>query len=324
MKRQVIFDCDPGHDDAMALLLALSSDKLDVRLITTSAGNQTQDKTSLNARKLLSFIGVLDVEIARGAEKPLTRELIIADNIHGESGLDGADLGSALIEPGTRSALESMRDLLTKAEEKMTIIATGPLTNVAVLLSAYPELKKKIECISLMGGACFGGNWTPAAEFNIYVDPEAADIVFRSGVPIIMSGLDVTHKAQMFKEDIDRIRHVGTKTGIVMAALLDFFDASTTPYFLAEEGHVEGLHMHDACAVAYLIDPSLFRSITCNVVIETAGRYTTGCTVVDFNRRSGRPENATVLFELERERFIDLLVSAVSYFKGGESHGKRN
>lgn len=315
MKRPVIIDCDPGHDDAMALLLALSSDQLDVRLITTCAGNQTQDKTLLNTRKLLSYIHVTNVEVARGMEKPLFRELIIADNIHGESGLDGADLGNPSFEASGRSALDAMRDVLARAEEKMTIIATGPLTNVAVLLMSFPELKSKIDCISLMGGACFGGNWTPAAEFNIYVDPEAADIVFRSGIPIIMSGLDVTNKAQMFQEDIDRIRRIGNETSKIMAPLLEFFASKATPYFLAGEGHVEGLHMHDPCAVAYLLDPTLFTSITCNVEIETHGRLTTGCTVVDFNRKTGKPRNATVLFEIDRERFVDMLIEAVRYFR---------
>jgi len=315
MVRPVIMDCDPGHDDALALLLALSSDQLDVKLITTCAGNQTQDKTLLNTLKLLSYIGVTDIEVARGREKPLVRDLIIADNIHGESGLDGADLGTPTFEASSRSALDAMRDVLTRSETPVTLIATGPLTNVAVLLMAHPELTSKLECISIMGGACFGGNWTPAAEFNIYVDPEAADIVFRSGVPIIMSGLDVTNKAQMFVEDIERIRSIGNETSKIMAPLLEFFNSNVTPYFLAEEGHVEGLHMHDPCAVAVLLDPTLFKSLECNVEIETSGRLTAGSTVVDFNRKTGKPRNATVLFEIDRERFVDMLVEAVRYFR---------
>lgn len=315
MRREVIFDCDPGHDDAIALLLALSSDALDVKLITTSAGNQTQDKTMMNTRKLLSFIGVTDIEVARGAAKPIVRDLIIADNIHGESGLDGADLGEPVIEESPRSALDAMRDVLTRADGKMTIIATGPLTNVAILLLAYPELKDKIECISLMGGAALGGNWSMAAEFNIYVDPEAADIVFRSGIPIIMSGLDVTHKAQVLREDIERIRGIGNRTGGIIAALLDFFSEHSPPYFLSKEPHYKTAHLHDPCAVAYLIDPTLFDGIDCYVGIETCGRLTVGSTVVDMNRRSGRPNNAKVLLDLDRERFMDLVVAAIAHFR---------
>lgn len=315
MGRLVIFDCDPGHDDAIALLMALSSDRLDVKLITTSAGNQTQDKTMLNTRKLLSFIGVRHVEVARGAAKPIVRELVIANNIHGESGLDGADLGEPFVEESGRSALEAMKDVLAEAEDQMTIIATGPLTNVAILLLAYPELRAKIDCISLMGGAAIGGNWTMAAEFNLFVDPEAADIVFQSGIPLVMSGLDVTHKAQVLPADIARLRGIGNRTGGIIASLLDFFSEHSPPYYLSEEPHFKTAHLHDACAVAYLIDPSLFQGINRYVGIETGGKLTTGCTVVDMNRRSGKPDNAKVLLDLDRNRFMDLVVSAVSHFR---------
>ncbi|MDQ0252948.1 pyrimidine-specific ribonucleoside hydrolase [Evansella vedderi] len=315
MKRQVIFDCDPGHDDAIALLLALSNENLDVKLITTSAGNQTQEKVLLNTKKLLSFIGVIDIEVARGAEKPLIRELIIADNIHGETGLDGSDLGTPLFEESKRSALEAMRELLSVTEDKLTIIATGPLTNIAILLLAYPELKEKIDCISLMGGAALGGNWTPAAEFNIYVDPEAANIVFESGVPIIMSGLDVTTQARLYKEDIERIRNIGNKTSNIIAPLLDFFSENSPPYYMSKDGYFKGAHMHDPCAVAYLIDPTIFNGITCNVSVETSGKLTTGTTVVDVNQRTGKVKNTEVLFEIDRERFVNMLVSAIGYYK---------
>ncbi|UCZ52849.1 nucleoside hydrolase [Bacillus shivajii] len=315
MKRELIFDCDPGHDDAMALLLALSSDALDVKLITTSAGNQTQEKTLKNTQKLLSFIGLNDIEIAKGAEKPLVRDLIIADNIHGESGLDGADLGVPTFNISERSALDAMKDVLIKADQKITIVATGPLTNVAILLTSYPELKGKIDCISLMGGAGFGGNWTPTAEFNIFVDPEAADIVFRSGVPIIMSGLDVTSNAKLLPKDIDRIAEVGNETSEIMASLLRYFSVHSPPYYISKDGYFKGAHMHDPCAVAYLIQPDLFSGVECHVAVETAGKLTTGATVVDINHRSGKDKNAKVLFDIDRKRFVDLLVSAIQYFR---------
>lgn len=315
MRKDVIFDCDPGHDDAMALLWALSSSQLNIRLITTCAGNQTQDKTLLNTLKLLSFIDVTDIEVARGKDKPLKRELIIADNIHGESGLDGADLGQPVFRESKRSALEAAREVLEHATEPVTIVATGPLTNIAVLLLAYPHLACKVECISIMGGACFGGNWTPAAEFNIYVDPEAADIVFRSGVPIVMSGLDVTHKAVLYRSDIERMRNLGNKTGAVMAELMDFFASRTMRDALSDPSVEVGVRMHDACAVGYLIDPGMFHGISCNVEVETSSPLTLGSTVVDYNRRTGKPHNATVLFGVDRERFADSLIAAVGTFR---------
>lgn len=314
MKRQIIIDCDPGHDDALAILMALASDKLEVKAITTSAGNQTPDKTLKNALKILSFIGVENIEVAQGAPKPLARNLIIADDVHGETGLDGTILPEPSFKPSKRSANEAMADILNNSSEKITLVATGPLTNIATLLVSHPEVKEKIEMISLMGGACFGGNITPAAEFNIYVDPEAADIVFKSGVPVVMCGLDVTLKAQIFKDEIDKIRNIGNKTGMMMAELLDFYGLSNTPYFLAEEGHVEGLHLHDPCAIAYLIDNSLFRTVDCNVSIETSGELTTGCTVVDYNGVTGKPVNAKVAFEINREKFIDLLYQSIKKF----------
>lgn len=314
MKKPIIMDCDPGIDDALAILLALASDKLDVKLITTCAGNQSPDKTLNNALKILSFLGRTDIEVAQGAPKPLYRDLIIADYVHGETGLGAADLGEPAFEKSKRSAMEAMKSVIQQSQEPVTIVATGPLTNVAIFLTAYPELKEKIDCISLMGGACFGGNITPAAEFNIYVDPEAAELVFQAGVPIVMCGLDVTHKAQMFEEDIERIRNIGNKTGKVFADMLDYYAQGMTPPFLAEEGHVEGLHMHDPCAVAYLIDPSMFRAIPLHVSVETTGKLTAGSTVVDYNGVTGKPKNANVVFEIDRVRFVDMLYAAFTQF----------
>lgn len=314
MKRPIIMDCDPGIDDALAILLALASDKLDVKLITTCAGNQTPEKTLTNALKILSFLGRTDIEVAQGAPKPLYRDLIIADYAHGETGLGVADLGEATMEKSKRSAMEAMKSVIEESQENVAIVATGPLTNVAIFLTAYPELKSKIERISLMGGACFGGNITPAAEFNIYVDPEAAELVFQSGVPIVMCGLDVTHKAQMFQEDIERIRSIGNKTGEVFASMLDFYAQVVTTPFLAEAGHVEGLHMHDPCAVAYVIDPTMFRAIPLHVAVETTGKLTAGSTVVDYNGVTGKPKNADVVFEIDRERFVNMLYAAFTQY----------
>ena len=314
-KRKIIMDCDPGHDDALALILALASDQLEVLAVTTSAGNQTQEKTLGNALKLLSFLGVTKIPVASGNLKPLIRDLFIADYVHGKTGLDGADLGVATFEPQKENAVELMKRVLDASKEKVTLVVTGPMTNAAVLLSMYPEVKEKIECISFMGGACFGGNITPTAEFNIYVDPEAAKIVFNSGVPLIMLGLDVTNTAQIFPNEVQKIREIGNDTGRVMADLLDFFNKSTTPYFLAKEGHVEGLHMHDPCAVAILIDPDRFVTRNCFGDVETGGEYGRGCTVIDYNHAYDKKPNVEVAFEIDREWFVQLLIDSIAKFR---------
>lgn len=189
MALPVILDCDPGHDDAIALILALASPELKVLAVTTSAGNQTQEKTLNNALRILTLLGRDDIPVAAGAPKPLARELIIADNVHGESGLDGPTLPDPAFAPQAMTALELMVKCLRESPEPVTLVPTGPLTNIALLLAAHPELKPNIARIVLMGGAAGAGNWTPAAEFNIYVDPEAADMVFQSGIPITMCGL---------------------------------------------------------------------------------------------------------------------------------------
>ena len=218
MALPVILDCDPGHDDAIALILALASPELKVLAVTTSAGNQTPDKTLNNALRILTLLGRDDIPVAAGANKPLARELIIADNVHGESGLDGPKLPDPGFAPVAMTALELMAKCLRESPEPVTLVPTGPLTNIALLLAAHRELKSKIARIVLMGGAAGAGNWTPAAEFNIYVDPEAADMVFKSGLPITMCGLDVTHEAQVMDEDIERVRAITNPVGICWRA----------------------------------------------------------------------------------------------------------
>jgi pyrimidine-specific ribonucleoside hydrolase len=305
-KIPVIIDCDPGHDDAIALIIALGSDMLDVRAVTTCAGNQTPDKTLNNALRVLSFIEKRPV-VAQGALVPIIRELMIAPEVHGESGLDGPELPPPAFAPSSKNADEIMHEILSRASEKITLIPTGPLTNIGILLSAHPEIKDKIERIILMGGAAVGGNWTPGAEFNILVDPEAADIVFKSGIPIVMCGLDVTHKAMIFKDETEKFRQIGNKTGKLVAELLDFFDL-----FHRKEGFgFAGAPLHDPCAVAYAIDPSLFTSKDYYVEIETKGLHTLGATVVDFKHKKGLDHNATVVLDLDREKFIDLMYRAV-------------
>lgn len=312
--KKIILDCDPGHDDAIMMFMALASDKVKVMGITTSAGNQTPDKTFLNARKLLALANREDIIVARGADKPIKRDLIIADYVHGDSGLDGADLPDPTVPESEIKALDLWAKILSESEEKVTIVATGPLTNVAIFLLTYPELKEKIELISFMGGACFGGNYTPNAEFNIYVDPEACDIVLNSGVPLAMFGLDVTLKAQLYDEDIEKLKSFNTKSGDIMYGLLKFYGRTTSTPFLAKKGHVEGLHMHDPCAIAYITNPELFTMVPLRVNVVTQDGYALGCTVVDYNSTTKKEPNALVGFDVKREEFCKLLLDSIQKF----------
>ncbi|WP_429029765.1 pyrimidine-specific ribonucleoside hydrolase RihA [Aeromonas veronii] len=310
MALPVILDCDPGHDDAIALILALASPELDVLAVTTSAGNQTPDKTLNNALRILTLLGRDDIPVAAGAPKPLARELIIADNVHGESGLDGPKLPDPAFAPQAMTGIELMARCLRESLEPVTLVPTGPLTNIALLLAAHPELKGKIARIVLMGGAAGAGNWTPAAEFNIYVDPEAADMVFKSGIPITMCGLDVTHEAQVMDEDIERMRAITNPVAQCVAGLLDFFMI----YHRDPKWGFAGAPLHDPCTIAWLLAPELFHGVECRVDIETSGVHTVGMTVVDRYGLTGKPANALVLLGLDRPGFIDLLVTRLRAF----------
>ncbi|HHQ4446282.1 TPA: pyrimidine-specific ribonucleoside hydrolase RihA [Aeromonas hydrophila] len=310
MALPVILDCDPGHDDAIALILALASPELKVLAVTTSAGNQTPDKTLNNALRILTLLGRDDIPVAAGAPKPLARELIIADNVHGESGLDGPKLPDPAFAPMAMTALELMAKCLRESPDPVTLVPTGPLTNIALLLATHPELKAKIARIVLMGGAAGPGNWTPAAEFNIYVDPQAADMVFKSGLPITMCGLDVTHQAQVMDEDIERVRAITNPVAQCVAGLLDFFMI----YHRDPKWGFAGAPLHDPCTIAWLLAPALFHGVECRVDIETGGTHTSGMTVVDRYGLTGKAANALVLLGLDRAGFIDLLVTRLRAF----------
>ncbi|MCE7041518.1 pyrimidine-specific ribonucleoside hydrolase RihA [Dyadobacter sp. CY312] len=307
MKIPIIIDCDPGHDDALMLMLAFGSGKFDIKAVTTSAGNQTQEKTLNNALKILTLIGA-NVPVFRGAEKPLFRNLIIADYVHGETGLDGPALPKPAFEAQALSAVEGIAAILRSSEEKITIVPTGPLTNIATFLLAYPHLKDKIERISLMGGGIFRGNMTPLAEFNIFADPEAAHLVFKSGIPITMCGLDVTHKALVFQKDIDLLRSIGNNTGKAAADLMDFFSI----FYRTNRTELDGgAALHDPCAIAWLIEPEMFTSKPCFVDVEINGTLTTGTTVVDFYDVTGKEPNVEVVYDIDRERYIKMLYNAI-------------
>jgi pyrimidine-specific ribonucleoside hydrolase len=305
----IILDCDPGHDDALAIVLALARPELRIRAITTVAGNAPLDRTTRNALRVLTLLGRTDVPVAAGADRPLVREPWVPVEFHGDSGLDGADLPEPAVGPLDLSAVELMAALLRETEEPMTLVATGPLTNVALLLRAAPALSARIAGISLMGGSLGAGNTTASAEFNIWADPEAAAIVFESGIPLRMSGLDVTHQALVLPADVARLEGLGTRPGRVFADLMRFFAIHHR-----ERYGWDGPPIHDAVAVAWLAAPDLVVARSLRVDVETAGTHSRGRTVADEEGLSGRPINAEVGISIDRARLIDMVVDAVGQF----------
>jgi pyrimidine-specific ribonucleoside hydrolase len=309
MSRAVLLDCDPGHDDALAIALALASPELEVRGITTVAGNSSLARTTRNALRLLTLLGRTDVPVAPGAERPLLREPWVPLEFHGASGLDGADLPEPASAPWPGAAVELMAGVVRASATPVTVVATGPLTNVAIFLRAHPELLPRLERINLMGGSIREGNTTPSAEFNIWADPEAAAIVFGAGLPLTMLGLDVTHQALFLPADIARLDDLGTKPGRVFADLMRFFAVHHR-----ERYGWDGPPVHDAVAVAQLVAPSLVTTRPYFVEIETRSDLTRGRTVVDLERRSGRQPNAEIGVGIDREGLVDLIVRAVASF----------
>jgi pyrimidine-specific ribonucleoside hydrolase len=297
----VILDVDPGHDDAVAIMLACAAPDLDLLAVTTVAGNVPLDKTTRNALRVLSLIGHTDVPVAAGASSPLHRPLHTAENIHGESGLEGPEIPGPSFEPDVRGATALIADTLREAPEPVTLIPTGPLTNIAAFLREHPELKERVARISLMGGSIGLGNTTPAAEFNVYVDPEAAREVFGSGLPITMSGLDVTHQARTGPAERKRLRSLG-RTGGVVAGLLEFFAGTYERIY-----GFDAPPLHDPVAVAAVLEPGLLKTLPMRVDVECDSELTRGETVCDFYGVTGEPPNAEVGVELDREGFFRLL-----------------
>ncbi len=307
--RPVVLDCDPGHDDALAILLALARPELRVLAVTTVAGNAPLERTTRNALRVLTFLGRSDVPVAAGAERPLLRAPWVPVEFHGESGLDGADLPEPAVPALGEDAIELTARVVREAAGLVTLVPTGPLTNIALFLRAHPRLAARIAAISLMGGSLGEGNTTAAAEFNLWADPEAAAIVFEAGIPILMSGLDVTHQALMRSADITRLEAAGGRTGRVFAGLLRFFAVHHRQRY-----GWDGPPIHDAVAVARLVEPGLVTSRRLRVDVETTGELTRGRTVADPEGLSGRPPNADVGVAIDRQRFVDLLVEAVAAF----------
>jgi len=311
-KRSAILDCDPGQDDAINLLLALSSpDELDITGITTVAGNVPLDLTERNARLMCDISGRSDVPVFAGCAKPLHRELLTAEKVHGKTGIDGVKI----VEPG--QALEEqhavdfiIETLVAADDESITLVPTGPLTNIAMAIERNASILGKVDEIVMMGGAMReGGNHSPSAEFNILVDPHAADIVFRCGRPITVMGLDVTHQVLATPERRDRIRQIETNPGRATAGMLDFFNRHDTNKY----GSL-GAPLHDPCTVAYLFAPNLFEGKRCNLTVETESELTMGHTAVDYWHVTDRPKNVEWMYAVDADGFYDLLVERLSRF----------
>jgi len=302
--KPIILDCDPGHDDALAIMLAVADPNIDLRAVTTVAGNVPLDMTTTNALRVLDMVGRPDIPVARGADRPLVRELSTAAIMHGESGLAGplpvAPSRTAI--PG--GALDLMESVLN--DTPATLVVTGPQTNLALLIQQRPELLSRVERVVFMGGAIDLGNWTPAAEFNIWVDPHAADIVMRSGLDLTMIGLEVTHQAWLADEHAEQLRDRGD-CGRFVAELLDHF----VGFHQARFGW-PGAPIHDAVTIAHLIDPTLVDTIDANVQIELQSDLCLGRTVVDRWHVTDRPANCHVGLDIDRDRFVTLLTQRLS------------
>jgi purine nucleosidase len=304
MATPCLLDCDPGHDDAIAILLAAAHPALELRAITTVGGNAPLDKVTLNARRVCTLAGIR-VPIAAGAEGPEGGVLEPAADVHGESGLDGPELPDPDVELDARPAVELIAAELDAADEPLTIFATGPLTNVAVAIERAG--RERIRAVVWMGGSTERGNRTPYAEFNAWVDPDAAAAVLASGVPFTMVGLNLTHQAGATTEVIARMAGLGTRLGDTVAGWFEFFGSTYRSLFGTGAPPV-----HDPCAVALVAEPGVVRCVDAFLAIETEGRWTRGATVVDLRGRYGRAPNARIAMELDVGRFWDVVVAAVT------------
>jgi inosine-uridine nucleoside N-ribohydrolase len=298
----ILLDCDPGHDDAIALLLALASPELELLGVTTVAGNQTLEKTTANAIRVLDFVGRDDVPVAAGAAAPLVREPFVAAYVHGETGLDGPDLPPPRRERLQQHAVDFLAEQIRARKRAVTLVPTGPLTNIALLLALHPDARP--ERIVLMGGAIAEGNVTPAAEFNIWADPEAAARVFASGIDLTMVGLDVTHKALFRQAHEQRLKG---RVGEMVRALLQFYGA-----FHRQQYGWDGSPIHDAVAVTHVARPGLLETLVRGVKVDTGPELSRGRTYVDVWRRMGWEPNAHVAVDIDSDAFLDFLLDRLN------------
>jgi len=309
-QRKIIIDTDPGQDDAVAILLALASpEEIEVLGITAVAGNVPLALTAKNARIVCELAGKPETPVFAGCDSPMKRRLVTAEHVHGKTGLDGPDLPEPTMPMAEGHAVDFIIDTLRdNAPGTVTLCPLGPLTNIATALQKAPDIADRIAKIVLMGGGYFeGGNITPTAEFNIYVDPQAADIVFKSGAPIVVMPLDVTHKALVTKARNDAFRALGTPVGIAVAEMTDFFER-----FDKEKYGSDGAPLHDPCVTAYLINPDLFKGRHINVEIETESELTMGMTVADWWGVTDRAPNATFMGDLDSDGFFALLTERLA------------
>ena len=310
--RKVIIDCDPGQDDAVALFLAMSSpDELDILGVTTVAGNVPLELTQRNARMMCDIAGLEDLPVYAGCERPMVLEPITAEYIHGNTGIDGVDVfePDTPLQPG--HAVDFIIETLLAAKKgTVTLIPTGPMTNVATAIQREPAILDSIQEIVAMGGAMReGGNRSPSAEFNVLVDPHAADIVYNSGKPVTALGLDVTHQVLSTRERVARMRAVHNAVAVATADMLSFFHRYDTKKYGSE-----GAPLHDPCTIAWLLRPDLFATRRCNLSVETESKLTLGHTAVDFWHVTDRPHNVDWAYEVDAEGFYDLLIERLARF----------
>jgi len=302
----IVIDCDPGHDDAVALMLAVASPEVELVGVTTVAGNQTLEKTTRNALRVLELCGRGDVPVAEGAADPLVRKRDVAAHVHGETGLDGPDLPDPTGRPVDEHAVDFLARLIREREGAITLVPTGPLTNIGLLLAGAPDARP--ERIVLMGGSVGEGNRTPAAEFNIWADPEAARRVFESGIDVTMIGLDVTHQALVTDADAEALRGVG-RVGQVAAELLDFYGI----WHKRSYPDLDGSPLHDPVAVAHVIDPTLVQTNPAFIEVDCGWEQGRGRTNVDWRGRiHSHPPNATVGLGIDRARFVELITTRLA------------
>ena len=299
---KIILDMDPGHDDAVAMMLAWAHPRIDLRAITVVAGNQTLEKTTRNALNVATALGVTGVPVAAGMSGPMVRSQVIADDIHGVTGLDGPTFGDPTVPLDNRHAVQLIIEILMNSAGDITLVPTGPLSNIAMAMRMEPRIIEKIERIVLMGGSYQLGNITPAAEFNIFADPEAAHVVFSSGRPLVMMGLDLTRQAKVFPSVVERMREIGNPVSELFVELMEFFAKTQKEVF-----GWEGPPLHDPTTVAWLIDPTLIKTKPMAVEVELRGEHTYGRTCCDYFGMTRKAPNAEVALELDTERFWDLI-----------------
>jgi len=312
-KRSIIIDCDPGQDDAIALLLAMSSpDELEILGITAVAGNVPLALTERNARQIRDVGRRGDIPVYAGCSRPMRRELVTAEYVHGVTGIDGIEIVEPKLPLEGLHAVEFITETLHAADdESVTLVPIGPLTNIGTAIQKDPAILTKVQEIVIMGGAMReGGNRTPSAEFNILVDPHAADIVFRCGRPITVMGLDATHQVLSSPQRRDRIRAIDNEAARATVGMLDFYNRHDSIKY-----GIGGAPLHDPCTIAFLLKPELFTGKRCNVSIETQSELTMGHTAVDFWHVTDRPKNATWMHAVDADGFYDLLIERLSRFE---------